>query len=222
MNAGFLKRAVSSLIDLIIAFAVVALVFVAVGRTLLQNQVEHFDVINTAYDELRAARDADMAAIYTDYEAAIELAGNDEDLKTQAQTDYVVAQAIIESQHAADIAPYDTALTGYYMTCIYFFSVGFLIIMGIYTLATGSKTLGRRLMQIKLTGPVNLLSIFFHDVVIKYFFLVIVFSVSPYAGLALIVLSFVIDFILINFTKRKAALRDILLKMEVVKTGYGY
>ncbi len=222
MNAGFLKRAVSSLIDLILVFAVVALVFIIGGRTLLQNQVDHFDVINDAYNELRAARDADMAAIYTDYEAAVELAGSDEDLKTQAQNDYVVAQAIIESQHAADIAPFDAALTGYYMTCIYFFSVGFLIIMGVYTLATHAKTLGRRLMQIQLTGPVNLMSIFFHDVVIKYFFLVIVFSVSPYAGLALIVLSFAIDFILINFTKRKAALRDILLKMEVVKTGYGY
>ncbi|MCK7461856.1 MAG: hypothetical protein MZU84_07285 [Sphingobacterium sp.] len=47
------------------------------------------------------------------------------------------------------------------------------------------------------------MSIFFHDVVIKYFFLVIVFSVvSLYAGLALIVLSFAIDFILMNFTKR--------------------
>ncbi len=42
------------------------------------------------------------------------------------------------------------------------------------------------------------------------------------AGAALLLLSFVIDFLLISFTKKKTTLRDILLKMEVVKTGYGY
>ncbi len=77
-------------------------------------------------------------------------------------------------------------------------------------------------MQLKLTGPVNPISIFFHDIIFKYFFIVLVFSVSMYAGGALLLLSLAIDLILLSFTKNKSTLRDILLKMSVVKTGYGY
>jgi len=222
MNAGFLKRAISSLVDLILVFAVISAVFFLGGRTLLQNRIENFDVINTAYQEVRAARDEDLAVIYADYQAALELAGDDETAKTEAYSDYAVAQAVIDAQFTADISPYNDVLTGYYMTIIYFYSIGFLILMGVYALATGSKTLGRRLMQIQLSGPVNPLSIFFHDVILKYFFVVIVFSVSPFAGAILLLLSLIFDLILINFTKRRAAFRDLMLKIQVVKTGYGY
>jgi len=222
MSAGFLKRAFSSLIDVVIVFAVVTVAFLVGGRTILQNRIEDFDAVNTAYQELSDAYEADFAAIYAEYEAAVELADGDADLEAAAEDTYYIARAVLDAQNAADIQPYDEVLTGYYMTVIYFFSIGFLILTGIYSLATGSKTLGRKIMQVKLSGPVNPVSIFFHDVILKYFFIVIVFSVSPYAGIALLLLSITIDLILMSFTKRKASLRDILLKMEVVKTGYGY
>lgn len=118
--------------------------------------------------------------------------------------------------------PFNQPLTGYFLNCIYYFSIGFLILMAVYSLATGSKTLGRRLMQLKLSGPVNPISIFFHDIVFKYFFTILVFSVSMYAGIALFLLSLAIDLILLSFTRNKLTLRDLFLKMSVVKTGYGY
>ncbi|MFA5007111.1 MAG: RDD family protein [Candidatus Izemoplasmatales bacterium] len=222
MSAGFLKRALSSLVDLALVFAVVTAVFFIGGRTLLQNRIENYDVIDAEYQEVRTARDEDLAVIYADYQAALELAGDDETAKTAAATEYAVAQALIDAQFSADIAPFNDVLTGYYMTIIYFYSIGILILMGIYTLATGSKTLGRRLMQIQLSGPVNPLSIFFHDIILKYFFTIIVFSVSPFAGAILLALSLLIDVILMSFTKRRATFRDLMLKMQVVKTGYGY
>lgn len=77
-------------------------------------------------------------------------------------------------------------------------------------------------MQLKLSGPVNPISIFFHDIVFKYFFTILVFSVSMYAGIALFLLSLAIDLILLSFTRNKLTLRDLFLKMSVVKTGYGY
>jgi hypothetical protein len=222
MNAGFLKRAISSLVDVVLVFLVVTLFFTLGGRTILQNRIDDFDAVNTAYQELSDAYEEDFNALYAEYQAAVELADGDEDLEADAYDEYIVAKAVLDAQNSADIQPYDEVLTGYYLTCIYFYSIGFLILTGIYTLVMKSRTLGRRLMQVKLSGPVNPISIFFHDVVLKYFFIVIVFSVSPYAGAALLLLSITIDLILISFTKRKSSLRDILLKMEVVKTGYGY
>jgi hypothetical protein len=223
MSAGFLRRAFSSFIDFLLVMAVVTAVFLVGGRPLLQGRIEDFDVVNTAYQELSDAYNADLTAIYEQYTAAVELANDDENLIAAAEDAYYVARAVIDAQNSADIQPYDNVLTDYYLSCIYFFSIGFLILASIYTLALQSKTLGRRLMSIRLSGPVNSLSILFHDIVFKYFFIAIIFSaVSPFAGLVLLLLSLLIDLILIGFTKRKASLRDIMLKMEVVKTGYGY
>ncbi len=222
MNAGFLKRAMSSIIDLIIVFSVVTMTFFLFGRAIIRNQVPNFEEIFTAYNELVDAYNYDLETITTEYTAALEIAGDDEALQTLAQEDYASKKAVIDAQNLVDIEPYNIPLTGYFLNCIYYFSVGFLILMGVYSLATNSKTLGRKIMQLKLTGPVNPISIFFHDIIFKYFFIVLVFSVSMYAGGALLLLSLAIDLILLSFTKNKSTLRDILLKMSVVKTGYGY
>lgn len=222
MSAGFFRRALSSLIDVALVILVVTGAFYLGGRPLLQGRIDDFAAMNAAYQELSAAYDADFAAIYEEYKANVELAGDNDELVQQAESDYYIARAVIDAQNAADIQPYDETLTGYYLSVIIFFSIGFLILTGIYTLATKSKTLGRRIMQIGLSGPVNPLSIFFHDIVLKYFFIVIVFSVSPIVGVILMLVGLLIDLILMSFTKRKASLRDLLLKMEVVKTGYGY
>jgi hypothetical protein len=64
--------------------------------------------------------------------------------------------------------------------------------------------------------------VFFHDIVFKYFFVVLVFAVSMYAGIILLGLSLIVDLVMMSFTPKKATLRDLLLKMSVVKTGYGY
>jgi len=222
MNAGFLKRAMSSIIDLIIVFSVVTMTFFLFGRAIIRNQVPNFEEIFTAYNELVDAYNYDLETITTEYTAALEIADDDEALQTLAQEDYASKKAVIDAQNLVDIEPYNIPLTGYFLNCIYYFSVGFLILMGVYSLATNSKTLGRKIMQLKLSGPVNPISIFFHDIIFKYFFIVLVFSVSMYAGGVLLLLSLAIDLILLSFTKNKSTLRDILLKMSVVKTGYGY
>ncbi|MFH0992819.1 MAG: RDD family protein [bacterium] len=222
MNAGFIKRSFASLVDFVIVMLIVYLTFIIGGRTILQNRVADFAVINEAYNELVDAYETDFNVLVADYNAEVELAGDSEALEAEALERYSTAKAVLDAQHSADIQPYDAPLTGYYMTVIYYFAIGFLILTAVYAVATGAKTVGRRLMQIRLSGPVNPASIFFHDIVLKYFFIVLVFSVSMLAGVGLLLLSFVIDFILITFTKKKATLRDIFLKMEVVKTGYGY
>ena len=222
MNAGFLKRAMSSLIDLIIVFSFIAMTFFLFGRTIIRNQIPDFDEIFTAYNEVVDAYNSDLEIITTEYTAALEIANGNEALETAAQEIYSTKKAMLDAQNVVDIEPYNEPLTGYFLNSIYYFAIGFLILMAVYSLATGSKTFGRKVMQVKLEGPVNPISIFFHDIVLKYFFTVLVFSVSIYAGVVLFLLSIAIDLILVSFTKNKSTLRDIFLKMSVVKTGYGY
>ncbi len=222
MNAGFMKRALSSLVDLVIVFVVVVSTFYLFGRSIIRNQTPNFTEIFTVYNEIIDSYNVDLENITTEYTAALEIADGDADLEAAAQATYASKKAMLDAQNIVDIEPYNKPLTGYFLSCIYYFSIGFLILTAVYSLAFNAKTMGRRLMQVKLEGPVNPISIFFHDVVLKYFFIVLVFSVSMYAGAALFLLSLAIDLILITFTKNKSTLRDLFLKMSVVKTGYGY
>jgi len=222
MNAGFLKRAMSSLIDLIIVFSLITMTFFLFGRTIIRNQITDFDEIFTAYNEVVDAYNSDLEIITTEYTAALEIADGDEALETAAQEVYSTKKAMLDAQNVVDIEPFNAPLTGYFLNSIYYFAIGFLILMAVYSLATSSKTFGRKVMQVKLSGPVNPISIFFHDIVFKYFFTVLVFSVSIYAGIVLFLLSLAIDLILLSFTRNKSTLRDMFLKMSVVKTGYGY
>jgi hypothetical protein len=196
--------------------------FYIFGRTIIRNQIPDFDEIFTAYNEVVDAYNSDLEIITTEYTAALKIADGDEALELAAQEVYSAKKEMLDAQNVVDIEPFNQPLTGYFLNCIYYFSIGFLILMAVYSLATGSKTLGRRLMQLKLSGPVNPISIFFHDIVFKYFFTILVFSVSMYAGIALFLLSLAIDLILLSFTRNKLTLRDLFLKMSVVKTGYGY
>ncbi|MGI6392995.1 MAG: RDD family protein [Candidatus Izemoplasmatales bacterium] len=222
MNAGFLRRAFSSLTDILIVVLVVYLTFLLFGKLILRKQVDHFAELHTPYQEMLDVYNEDLNAISEEYTAAMTLAGDDEALKAEAQRVHQLKAQILEMQNTTDIESFNRELSRYFLSIIYYFALGFIILMTIYALAFKGKTLGRKIMQVKLEGPVNSISVFFHDIVFKYFFVIVVFIVSPYGGFVLLFLSVIIDLILISLTRRKATLRDILLKIDVVKTGYGY
>jgi len=222
MNAGFLKRAFSSVVDIVIIMVVVYLTFITFGRSILRNRVPNFDEINTAYQEILDAYNSDLAILSETYNAQLELANGDSDLEAQAKAEYQADLALLDNQNTIDIEPYNRALSAYYLSNVYYFAIVFLVLTTIYTIVLNGKTLGRRMMQIRLDGPVHALTIFFHDIVFKYFFVILVFVVSMYAGLLLLMLSLMVDLILMSFTKRRATLRDVLLKINVVKSSYGY
>lgn len=220
MNAGFFKRAFSSLIDITIVLAVVAATFYIAGRSILRNQISNFDIIFTAYNEVIDAYNSDYDAATEEFNVQMDLADGDTDLEALASQVYQARVQIINDQNLIDIEPYNRSLTRYFMNNIYYFSIGFLILIAIYTVAFNGKTLGRRVMNIALDGPVNPVSVFFHDVILKYFFVILVFMVSVYIGLMLLALSIIIDIVLISFTKNKTTLRDVLLRMTVSNKNY--
>lgn len=223
MSAGFFRRALSSLIDVILVIAVVYVSFLVLGRSLLQNQVENFDVLYGAYTEITDGYEAELGIIQENYYDATELAGDDDALKTAALADYNSSKAIIDAQYSVDIEPYNASISLYFMNCIIYFVIGFMAVMSIYTVVLTGKTLGRKILQVKLDGAsVNPISVFFHDILFKYLFVIFVLVISPYVGIALFLITLLLDSFMITFTKTKTTLRDRMLKMTVVKTGYGY
>ncbi len=222
MNAGFIRRAFSSLVDITLVFIIVYLTFIIFGRTILRNQVPDFNEIYDQYQEILDAYNSDLAIISEEYSAQVELADGNETLEAEAKSQYDLEYARLNAQNEIDIEPYNRPLSAYFLSTVYYYAIAFLILMSIYTIVINGKTLGRRLMQIRLEGPVHAVTVFFHDIVFKYFFVVIVFIISMYAGLMLFLLSLIIDLILLSVSRKRATLRDILLKMNVVKAGYGY
>jgi predicted PurR-regulated permease PerM len=223
MNAGFFRRGFSSLVDITIILLLVTLTFVIGGKKILQNLVPNFDELYAAYTEIADAYQADLDALYEEYTVALELANGDETLAANALADYTTRKTVLDAQNSVDIEPYNEPLTSYFLNCIFYFAIGFMVLMSVYTVALSGKTLGRKLCQVKLESPsINPVSIFFHDIIFKYFFIVLIFAFSAGAGVVLFITMFLVDFVMLNFSPKKSTLRDILLKMSVVKTGYGY
>lgn len=220
MNAGFIKRGVASLIDITMILIIVSLTFYLFGRQVLRNQIPYFDEINQAYAEVIAAYNADINAATDAYDAQMELANGDSDLESAASVLYNQRVEIINNQNLMDIEPYNRTLTRYYLNNIYFYSIGFLLLLSIYTIATNGKTLGRKVAKVELEGSVNPISVFFHDVILKYFFILLILILNVYFGLIALALSFITDLVLMSFTKNKRTIRDYLLGIKVANSNY--
>lgn len=220
MNAGFFKRAAASIIDIIILLAVVSVTFFVFGRGLLQNQINHFDEIYSAYQDVVTAYNADITAASDAYDAQIEIANGDEELEAEALTLYQQRVEIINNQNLVDIEPYNRPLTRYYLNSIYYYSIGFLLLLSIYTIATNGKTLGRKLFKVALEGSVNPVTVFLHDVVFKYFFVLLALMVNLYMGLLVLGIFLVVDIILIGVTRKKRTIRDLILGITVANSSY--
>lgn len=224
MTASFLKRLTSSIIDLVLVFVVVYFAFVVGGRTLLQNRVENFDSLYTSYYDLIGTYNEDVDLIQTEYEANMELANGDAELEALAQETYNMKAQILQMQNQIDTVPDYEYLSGYFLESIYFYAIGFIILMTVLTMATKSKTPGRWLMKVRLAtmkanneyGSPNIIQVFFHDIMLKYFFLVVVFTLNWVYGGILILVSLAVDFIFMAFTRNRSTIRDYFLRLKVI------
>ncbi len=222
MSAGFIRRAFSTIVDMVIVFTVLYLSFILAGRQILRDQVPDFDTVFDAYNEVIEAYNADLELAQVAYNAAVELAADDAELEAEALAVYQSRVAVLDEQNVVDIEPFNIPLSGYFLNIIYYFAIGFIIATGIYTVAVKGKTFGRKLLNITLEGPINPITVFLHDVVFKYFLSVLVLVISLQGGLMLLLLSALLDLIIITFSKNKATFRDFILKIKVNRSGARY
>jgi hypothetical protein len=219
MNAGFVRRALSAVVDLIAVLLLIYVTFLIAGRQILRDQVEDFDRIYEAYTEITEAYNADTELARLEYTAALELAGDDEALQTEALENYQARLAVLDEQNVVDIEPFNRPLSGYFLNIIYYFAIGFVVLYGIYAVAMNGKTLGRRLLLVELQGKTNPVTIFLHDVVLKYFIPVLILVVNLYTGALLLLFSALLDLIMISFSRNRATLRDFVLRLKLVRSS---
>ncbi|MDD4355025.1 MAG: RDD family protein [Candidatus Izemoplasmatales bacterium] len=222
MNAGFFKRSFSTLIDLLIVFVIVYLTFILFGRSVLRNQIPDFDRVNDFYQEVLEVYNQDLEVLSEEYSAAITLAAGDKEKEAEAQLLYQIKTDIIRNQNTIDIEPFNRPLTRYFMLNISYYAIGFLILMTIYTLALKGRTVGRIVMGLELKGSVHIVSVFFHDIVFKYFLIVLLLVVNLNLGIIVFFLQILLDMIMLSISRKKATLRDIILKITVEKKGYSH
>lgn len=216
MNAGFFRRSLSAAVDLFVVLLLIYVSFLIAGRQILRDQVEDFDRIYEAYTEITEAYNDDAELARLEYTAALELAGEDKTLQTLALENYQARLAVLDEQNVVDIEPFNRPLSGYFLNIIYYFAIGFVILYGIYTVALSGKTLGRRLLLVEIVGKVNPITIFLHDVVLKYFIPILVLVINLYTGAMLLLFSALLDLIMISFSRNRSTLRDFVLKFKLV------
>lgn len=229
MSASFIKRLTSSIIDFVLIFLVIYFAFVVGGRTLLRNRVDNFDEIFSSYNEILAVYNNNLTDLQTEYDVNVTLADGDAELQAEALALFNQKTEILNLQNTIDIEPYNEPLTSYYLEIIYFFTVGFLVFTTMLTVVTTGRTPGRKLMRINLAADFgngefrkpNPIQVFFHDIIFKYFFIVLIFAMSMYYGLIFMLIAFIMDMVLISITRNKNTLRDYLVRTRVVKAGYG-
>lgn len=222
MSAGFFRRAFSTFFDFVLVIAVIYGTYFLFGRSIIENQIPYFDELYEAFQEVNQAYNADNDRIRLEYDAQMELAGGDSTKETAALTRYTEQMALLDAQNLVDIEPYNYPLSQFFLQSIYYFAIGFLILMGIYTVLMKGQTLGRRILKLTLVGARNPLFIFAHDILLKYFIIVFTIIVSIYGGIIVFFLALLLDLTLITFTKSRSTLRDTLLKMSVQSSTRSY
>lgn len=226
MSVGFFKRMTSAIVDLTLIFLVLYLAFVLGVRTMLQNRVSYFHQRYDVYLEILDAYNNDMKNLQTEYDASVAMANGDADLEAAALASYNEKVSLVKYQNAVDIEPYNVSLTGYFLEIIYYFAIGLVILTTFLTTFMSGKTPGRRAMRIRLSVVNNVgeakdptpIQIFMHDVLLKYFLILIVFTLNMYFGVILIFLSVFLDMVLISMSRNKTTLRDMIMRMRVVST----
>lgn len=200
MRAGYLRRLTSALIDLLAVILIVYIAFTLFGRSLIQNRVENYDVINQNLDTVLDVRNENLS--YIDQ--------SDEDGDTQREK-----IAVINHLSAFDESVYERLLSQYFTETVYFYLIGVTLLLSIMVIALNGQTLGRRLMRVELVGNINLFNVVIHDLLLKYILIVVLITFNLYYAFIIIPLYFLIDLFMIVLTKNKTTLRDNLSRIVV-------
>lgn len=200
MRAGYLRRLTSALIDLLAVILIVYIAFTLFGRSLIQNRVENYDIINQNLDTVLDVRNENLS--YIDQ--------SDEDGDTQREK-----IAVINHLSAFDESVYERLLSQYFTETVYFYLIGVTLLLSIMVIALNGQTLGRRLMRVELVGNINLFNVVIHDLLLKYILIVVLITFNLYYAFIIIPLYFLIDLFMIVLTKNKTTLRDNLSRIVV-------
>ena len=194
MSAGFFRRLGSFIIDFSILAVIAITIFRLIGGPLIRNSIDDYYEARRVFDTARAEYTRNIDQVYDRYQAGI---------YTEAEYE----QRLTDLQTTFDAMYYDESQIVYrYWMISFAFNVIILTTSNyVYQGVTKGYTLGRKVLKLRFSGPVNWWTLFIREVLWKSFFWVFTFSFGV-----------VLDFILMGFTRNRKTIRDYTSGIRVV------
>ena len=105
----------------------------------------------------------------------------------------------------------ETEIYEYFSRLLYYFLISFLVVKYFYNLFTKGQTYGLKLMKLEMVGKINWFSLLLREVFWREVFWIFTFGVG-----------FLLDSIMITFTKKRRTLRDIFSNTSIIYQGTSY
>lgn len=99
----------------------------------------------------------------------------------------------------------------YFTRMLYYFLISFIVIKYLYNLFTKGQTFGLKLMKLEMVGKINWFSLLLREVFWREVFWVFTFGIG-----------FLLDSIMITFTKKRKTLRDTFSGTQIIYQGTSY
>ena len=215
MNAGLIRRSIAFFTDFIVIASIVSVAFTIVVRPVYINSIEDFDIHFAEYERLEELRARELIALNDEeYElnealdegeiSETEHANQLSDIQQRRQT---VNETYSEAEHPE---AYGVGNSHLLFTIVYHV-LAFLGFHVIYMIILKGHSIGRKLMKLRLTGQVNVLTILLREFFWKFLFYIFTFG-----------LGILLDIYMIILKTDKRTLRDYFSKTRVILEDIEY
>ena len=200
MRVSLFKKSMAYLLDAMpIFFTLMVLNSLFVGE-LLKDPYPDYDVNYEIYQEN-----------VDDYYATLEIYYADLEDEIITQEDYDSLSEALRDAFLVTNGETEDIIYKYFSRVLYYFLIGFILIKYIYNLVTKGQTFGLKLMNLELVGKINWFTLLLREVFWREVFWVFTFGVG-----------FLLDSIMVTFTKKRKTLRDIFSSTQVIHQGTSY
>ncbi|MFH5881931.1 RDD family protein [Liberiplasma polymorphum] len=197
MNAGFIRRSLAFVADFIVIMSITVVSFQLIGRPLFASRVD-----TDAFEripELQIQYREELITIEDNYYDNII---NEEEYNEQkeALAEYYYETYPVEWNLRDDYINYS----------VFYFVIAFLVINALYMIITKGHSVGRKLVKLKLSGNVTILSILLREIFWKYVFWGLTLGIGLFIDMYMIILTHNRKTLRDHFSKTRVILDDIV------------
>ncbi len=200
MRVSLFKKIMAYLLDAMpIFFTLMVLNSLFVGE-LLKNPYPDYDANYDIYQQN-----------VDDYYATIDLYYLDLENEIITQAEYDTQIETLRLDFVGVNEETETVIYEYFARLLYFFLISFLVIKYFYNLVTKGQTYGLKLMNLEMVGKVTWFTLLLREIFWREVFWIFTFGMG-----------FLLDSIMITFTKKRKTLRDTFSGTQIIYQGTSY
>ena len=200
MRVSLFKKVMAYLLDAMpIFFTLMVLNSLFVGE-MLKDSYPDYDANYEVYQQNVDEYYIELDLYYQDLEGEI-ITQDEYDLQVEIlRDDFLVINDETENE-----------IYEYFSRLIYYFLISFIVIKYLYNLFTKGQTYGLKLMKLEMVGKINWFSLLLREIFWREVFWIFTFGIG-----------FLLDSIMITFTKKRRTLRDIFSNTSIIYQGTSY